>query len=277
MAYGIDITDLPAFEDKADPRAVPGLLGLTPMGETVCALLLTSDDFKSPDEGGKTLTFVSKDSMVRRTPASEFARIPGTGKLAMKIGMDDPELLSVFPQTEDGGAVLLATAGGKCIRFALEDLRVMAGRASRGVRGMKLEGGDFVVSSIEVPDMVLSAELVDEIEKGWLGKVPKKDLSEEAKVLLGGPELVQMASTGHMKRTPLAAYRQTRRDNKGFNDKGPAKTIGDIVGLALVPQGRESVAIREATGITILDLDGVRKSGKAATGGINAETPTGFL
>jgi DNA gyrase subunit A len=277
MAYGVDVTDLPALEDKADPRAVPGLLGLTPLGETVSALLFAPDDFKASDEGGKTLTFVSKDGMVRRTPASEFARIPSPGKLAMKIGMDDPDLLSVFPQTTGGGAVLLATAAGKCIRFSLEDLRVMAGRSSRGVRGMKLEGGDRVVSAIEVPDMVLSADLVDEIEKGWLGKMPKKDMSEEAKALLDGPELVQLAATGHMKRTPLAAYRQTKRDNRGYNDKGPAKTIGEIVGLALVAHGAESIAIREATGVVILGLDGVRKSGKAATGGINAESPTGFL
>src|SRR3546814_12345801 len=46
--------------------------------------------------------------------------------------------------------ILLATAGGKCIRLSVSDVRVFAGRTSTGVRGIKLaqgaEGDDRVIS-----------------------------------------------------------------------------------------------------------------------------------
>lgn len=285
MAYGIDVTDLPSLEDKEQPRPVPGLLGMTPLGEVVTTLLMTEDQMASVEDGGRVLTFVSEDGYVRRTSASEFLRIPAPGKMAMKLDVNDPVLLSVFLETPGaseagmalGGAVFMATSAGKIIRFCLDDVRIMSGRSSRGVRGMKLEGGDKVVSAFEVADISLSAELCDEVEKGWTGKAPKKDLSAEAVALLESPEIVQIASTGHIKRTTLHAYRQTRRDNRGINDRGPAKTIGDFVAFALAQAGQEKIGVREEIGVTYLAVEGLRKAGRATTGAISAEGAKGVF
>lgn len=270
-AYGVDVSDLPALEAKEEPRAVPGLLGLTPSSDIAATLVLTQDEMKPLDDGGAVLTFVSTDGAIRRTPAAEFARIPGPGKMAMKIGDADPLLLSVFRESAEGGAVFLGTASGRVIRFALGDLRIMSGRSSRGVRGMKIEGKDQVVSAFEVPDRVLSADLCDEIERGWMGKTRMKDLSQEARDLIEGPEIVQVSSSGHAKRTLLNAYRQTRRDNRGINDRGPAKTIGDMVGYILVDS--EDQVIPVLTGDDMIDdmvlstAGTIRRGGKATTGG----------
>lgn len=281
-AYGLNVSDLPALEDKDLPRAIPGLLGFSPSASPVAVLALSAKDLESPENGGATLTFVSEDGYIRRTKASEFANIPHAGKMAMKIGDTDPRLLSVFRETPgetnghpSGGAVFLGTAHGRVIRFALGDVRVMAGRSSRGVRGMKLEKEDKVVSAFEVPDILLSAERVDEIEKGWLGKTRVKFLSDEAKAFQSGPEIVQIASSGHAKRTLLHAYRQTRRDNRGVNDRGPAKTIGDIIGYRLIAEDTE--ALQVVTGDDMLNdmvlsaSSDIRRGAKATTGGIIVE------
>ncbi len=288
MAYGVNVSDLPALEDKNDPRAIPGLLGLTPSGPIVSTLVMTQEDLADPEAGGAVLTFVSTDGYIRRTNASEFARIPQPGKQAMKISQDDPRLLTVFQETRGevdgrplGGAVFYGTALGRIIRFGLGDIRIMAGRSSRGVRGMKLDKADFVVSAFEVPDITLSAELVDEIEKGWLGKTRLKFLSEDAKSFLEGPEILQVARTGHAKKTLLHAYRQTRRDNRGINDRGPAKTIGDMIGYRLVPP--EATTVHILTGDDMLNdmvtssLEEVRRGGKATTGGIVVEEAKSLL
>ena len=42
--------------------------------------------------------------------------------------------------------VLLTAAGGQCIRFAVPEVRVFAGRTSMGVRGIDLEEGDKLIS-----------------------------------------------------------------------------------------------------------------------------------
>lgn len=285
MAYGVDVSDLPALEDKDGPRPVPGLLGLTPLGEVISSVLLGAEDLKPVDEDGRVLAFVSSDGYVRRTQAAEFARIPQPGKMAMKLDVSDPALLAVFAETPGtgenglarGGALFMGTGAGKIIRFTLDDIRIMSGRSSRGVRGMKLDDGDQVVSAFEVPDISLTAELCDEVEKGWLGKSPKKSLSAEAAQLLEAPEILQVAASGHVKRTVLHAYRQTRRDNRGINDRGPAKTIGTMVGFTLLAPGQETVRIREEIGVTALDVSGLRKAGRATTGAISAEGASGIF
>jgi len=283
-AYGVSVDDVPALDKKEDPRSLPGLLGLSPNGQIVSTLLFSAAELAPRDEGGATLAFVTRDGMVRRTEAAEFARIPQPGKMAMKINGTDAPILSVFKQTDGktaeglplGGAIFLGTSTGRVIRFSLEDVRVFNGRGSRGVRGMKLEGDDYLVAALEVPDMSLPAPLSDEIEAGWAGKAPKRGLSQEAADLINGPEVVQMASTGHMKRTIVHAYRQARRDGRGINDLGPAKTIGEIIGYALVQSTDENVRILQASDVVDVALDKIRKGTRATTGGIAAESPKGF-
>jgi len=187
----------------------------------------------------------------------------------MKIGAGDPRLLSVFAEDDDM-ALFMGTAKGRAIRFALGDVRIMTGRSSRGVRGMKLETGDLVVSAFGVPSVVLTPEVADEAEKIFLGKVAKKSASDVAFSALDGLEVVQIARSGHAKRTPLAAYRQTRRDNRGLADRGPAKTIEDFVGYALVRED-SALAVVKSEGVARLDVGDIKKGGKATTGGISAE------
>lgn len=275
IAYGIDTADLPALDAKDDPRPIPGLLGLTPSSDVAAIVVLDQEALKPLDDGGAVLTFVSADGAIRRTPAAEFARIPQAGKMAMKIKTDDPRLLSVFRETPDGGAVFFGTGAGRVIRFALGDLRIMSGRSSRGVRGMKLEADDQVVSAFEVPDLVLGAELCDEIERGWTGKAKMKDISQQAKDFIAGAEIIQVAASGHARRTLLNTYRQTRRDNRGINDRGPAGTIGAMIGYTLVVDEGEELAI--LTGDDLIDdmvispAKDVRRGGKATTGGVLVE------
>ena len=66
------------------------------------------------------------------------------GKIAMKL-LDGERLIGVAVCT-DANDILLAAKSGKAIRFPVDDVRVFASRASTGVRGIKLEEGDEVVS-----------------------------------------------------------------------------------------------------------------------------------
>lgn len=271
-AYGLDVSALPVLDDKTPPRPWPGLLGLSPDGEIISCLSFAPGELAK--EAGRTLCFVSADGMVRRNLASDFEAIPAGGKLAMKIESGDAPLSFVLCERADdqGGALFLGTAQGRVIRFALSEVRIMGSRASRGVRGMKLAEGDRIVSALELPDQSLSAELTDEVEAGWLGKTRLKHLSTEARPLIEGPELVQIAASGHARRTLMAAYRQTRRDNRGINDRGPAKTIGHILGYRIMNGPDQTLTA--FTGEDFLNdrveirLDDVRRGGRATTGSV---------
>src|SRR6185312_13534289 len=54
--------------------------------------------------------------------------------------------------------VLLTAQGGQCIRFAVPDVRVFAGRDSIGVRGIELAAGDKVISMSILGHIDASAE-----------------------------------------------------------------------------------------------------------------------
>jgi DNA gyrase subunit A len=54
--------------------------------------------------------------------------------------------------------VLLTSAGGQCIRFPVDDVRVFSGRTSMGVRGISLDDGDKVISLSILTHVDVSSE-----------------------------------------------------------------------------------------------------------------------
>lgn len=268
-AYGIDISTLPRFEErKEDPRSLTGLVGQQLDGFPVSSMVLDENDVREPSDGGMILVFTTEDGYVRRTAASEFASIPSTGKLAMKISGKDAPILNVFalPSDQAECGLFMATAKGKTIRFSLEEVRVFNGRSSRGVRGIKIDKEDRVVSAFAVPHSTDDAATCDAHEEEWL----KGKASDHV-------ELIQVASTGHLKRTTLHAYRPMKRDGKGVNDKGPAKTIGDVVAYLMVkPQDTQLLLQTGPDEHMPLDLADIRRSGRASTGGKPASCASGL-
>lgn len=245
-AYGLGVMDIPDLDErKGEPRLLPGLLGFSPDGTIVGHTLVDQE------REDVTLVFVSEDSFVRRTSLSEFTSIPGPGKVAMKIGDKDAPIISVLEQHLGEDDIMLATKSGKVLRFALDNVRIFSGRTSRGVRGMKLDNDDIIVSAVLLPAGPDTTD-ADAAEAAW-----KSGKSE-------GPILVQLCETGHAKRTPANAYRTMGRGGKGINDKGPAKTIGPVVSVIKADNTDNLFWIDTQTWLAVED---VKRAGKAATGG----------
>ena len=266
-AYGVDVASLPDLDAKGQPRALPGLLGLSPDSDIAALVPLAPAELATPDAGGGVLVTVTRDGMVRRTAAAEFARIPSAGKMAMKIGPQDSDLMTVFAQSAVGGGVFLATRAGRVLRFGLDAVRLFAGRAARGVRGIRLEAEDMLVAAFEVPRSDLSADQCAAIESAWLGKSgARKALSDDLKSYLDGPEIVQVTEAGYARRTLLAAYREMGRDGRGVSDRGPAKAAGAIARMGLARDGQCPPGLLPE-GVA---LDNVRRGARATTGRVPA-------
>src|SRR3546814_14145808 len=86
------------------------------------------------------VVFATAAGDVRRNKLSDFVRVMANGKIAMKLEDGGDALVAVKACT-DTDDILLATAGGKCIRFSVPDVRVFAGRTPTGVRAIKLGTG----------------------------------------------------------------------------------------------------------------------------------------
>src|SRR5271165_1835829 len=88
--------------------------------------------------------FATTRGTVRRNKLSDFAQVNRAGKIAMKL--DEGESIVDVKICSEADDVLLTTAKGQCIRFAVPEVRVFKGRDSMGVRGMAMAEGDIVIS-----------------------------------------------------------------------------------------------------------------------------------
>ncbi|HYK81460.1 MAG TPA: DNA gyrase subunit A [Micropepsaceae bacterium] len=141
MVYRLKVWRLPEARIQGRGKAMVNLLPLQE-GERITTILPLPEDESS--WGKMQVLFATKSGDVRRNELSDFANIHKTGKIAMKLEPGDGIVgVQLCTQNDD---VLLTTRKGKCIRFAVTDIRVFKGRESTGVRGIKLTEADEVVS-----------------------------------------------------------------------------------------------------------------------------------
>ena len=273
IAYKLKVYKLPLGAPQARGRPLVQLLPLQE-GETVSAVLPLPED---PAEWEQmNVMFATQSGNVRRNLLSDFANVMANGKIAMKLN-DDDALIGV-ELCEPGQHVLLATAGARCIRFPVEDVRVFAGRSSTGNRGIDLAAKDRVIS-LSVID---GAEFATDERDAYLkqstalrrGEVVEDGLPPEIFEEFQGREqfLLTLASNGLGKRTSAYDYRVTRRGGKGIELMGLADAKAEVVaafpvadadGLVLVTNGGQLIrcpvedirmARRSTRGVKVFDV-----------------------
>jgi DNA gyrase subunit A len=141
MVYKSKVWRMPVGNPQARGKALINLLPLEE-GETISTIMPLPEDEST--WGQSNVMFATSSGDVRRNELSDFVDVKANGKIAMKLA-DGEKLIGVAVCT-DANDILLAAKSGKAIRFPVGDVRVFAGRASTGVRGIKLDEGDEVVS-----------------------------------------------------------------------------------------------------------------------------------
>ncbi|MEM6537509.1 MAG: DNA gyrase subunit A [Pseudomonadota bacterium] len=238
MCYNLKLWRLPEGAPNSRGKAFVNLLPLQ-QGERVTNILPLPED----EEAWESLQimFATRSGNVRRNKLSDFKRINRNGKIAMKLeesfnGGDDAIVGVQICQPTDN--ILLTTAGGNCIRFPVDDVRVFAGRTSTGVRGIRLsstsDGGDEVISMAILGGVEASTEEARAYLKhaaamrravGEDGDEPEvEDASEETALSperiaeLGGAEqfVLTITQNGYGKRSSSYEYRTSGRGGKGI-------------------------------------------------------------
>lgn len=142
MCYRMKVWRLPAASPQSTGKALINLLPLE-QGEVITSILPLPED---PTTWSKLeLMFATRSGNVRRNALTDFESINRNGKIAMKLDEGDKIVSVAICSPEDD--VLLTTAQGQCIRFLIKDeVRLFKGRDSDGVRGIRLEDSDEVIS-----------------------------------------------------------------------------------------------------------------------------------
>ena len=90
------------------------------------------------------VVFATAKGNIRKNSLEDFININNSGKIAMKLDQDD-KIIGV-KICKDDQDILLSTQFGKCIRFKSKKLRLFKGRSSKGIKGIKLNDKDKVIS-----------------------------------------------------------------------------------------------------------------------------------
>ena len=142
--------------------------GKTAKGSNIVNMLLLEDGEKittmiSVPEFAENeyLLFVTKQGVVKRTPLSEYEYQRKGGKIALSL--DEGDELVFVRRSQGDSDVLIATHEGNATRFVESDARPM-GRTARGVRGIRLDEGDYVKGVALVEE---NKTLITITEKGF--------------------------------------------------------------------------------------------------------------
>lgn len=130
------VYEVPAASRTAKGQAIVNLLQLGPDEK------VTSVNTFNTTNAAKYLFMATKMGTVKKSALADYANVRTSGLIAIKL--DPGDELRWVKQTSGSDEIIISTALAQAIRFKESDARPM-GRATRGVRGVRLRAGDQVV------------------------------------------------------------------------------------------------------------------------------------
>jgi DNA gyrase subunit A len=182
---------------------------------------------------GLTVVLATRKGMVKKTRLSEYDSNRQGGIIAINLA-DDDELISARLVSESDDLIMVSRKGMSA-RFSADDgtLRPM-GRATRGVRGMKLQSRQ----------QVLSLLIADDVKQ----------------------TVLVATENGYGKRTVLADFRHSGRGTQGVIAIATSARNGKVVAAKLVNDDDEIMLITTGGVLIRTRVKEIRELGRATQG-----------
>ncbi len=223
--YWLKVYEVPQGSRISRGKPIVNLLPLED-GEKINAVLPVSEFVED-----KYVFFATANGTVKKTTLNDFSRPMKRGIIA--INLDEDDRLIGVAVTDGKHDVMLFSNGGKAVRFDENDVRP-TGRASRGVRGMKLAAKQKVIS-------LLVAE------------------NEQQSVLTA-------TENGYGKRSPIVEYTRHGRGTQGMIAIKTSPRNGKVVAATLVNVEDEIMLIGTSGVLIRTRVKEIREMGRTAQG-----------
>ncbi len=221
--YRIKAYEIPEAQRTARGRAIVNLVQID-QNEKITTIIPVKDGVEG------FIAFATRNGLIKKTKIEEFARINKNGKIAIKLN-DDDTLISV-QFTTGSDELMIASKGGKCIRFNEENVRSM-GRDTAGVKAMKIGEGDALVDMLVV---------------------------DESK------DILTVTTGGYGKRSRVEDYRVQGRAGKGIKAGTFNEVTGSLINLKQVTDEDDIMIISDGGTIIRMHCDAISTIGRAARG-----------
>ncbi len=202
--HWIKVYEIPEASRQSQGKAIINLLKLEE-DEKITAYVSVKE-FREDTN----LIMVTEKGLIKRTNLSLFSKPRAGGIIAISLNKDDSLIEAKIATEKD--EVFLATHEGKAIRFAVKDIREI-GRSGMGVKGIKLNKTDKVVSTAILPAGAKDITLLTVTEKGF------------------------------GKRTKITEYRQQSRGGKGLINVKVTDKTGEVVNIKAANDSDELMLI----------------------------------
>ena len=222
--YRIKAYEIPEGGRTAKGTPIVNLLALEPE-ESISAVIPVREY-----EEGKYLVMCTRAGVIKKTDLMEYQNAPKAGKIAIRL--DDTDELIRVVMTDGCKDLFIGSHGGKMIRFHESDVRNM-GRVSRGVRGISLEDGDYVIG--------MSVD------------------AEDGKLLV-------VSEKGYGKKTELSEYKCQSRGGKGTTSYRISEATGAVAGLQVVTPKDDVILITSEGVIIRMDTEDISTYGRVTKG-----------
>ena len=222
--YTLTCYQIPEAGRTARGTAIVNLLQLN-AGEKVTTMIPMPEMAE-----GRYLIMATKQGLIKKTPLDEFQNLRRAGLIAIVLNEGD-ELIGV-EMCRDGDELMLGTREGKAIRFAERHVRSM-GRASHGVRSIRLEGEDAVTDLCVVEE---------------------------------GAHVLSITENGYGKRTEPDAYREQGRNGKGITAMNLTEKTGRLVAQLMVHPEEDILLITDDGTVIRTPVSDIRVCGRATQG-----------
>lgn len=137
--YWMKVYEIPVASRTSQGRPIVNLLPLQP-NERISALLPVREYTED-----KMIFMATANGTVKKVALTEFMRPRSSGIIALEL--DEGDTLVGVDITDGERDVMLFANTGKAVRFSETDVRTM-GRTARGVRGIRLQSGQKMISLI---------------------------------------------------------------------------------------------------------------------------------
>ncbi len=240
--FRIKTYEIPATGLNAKGMALVNLLQLQPE-EWVSSVINVSKM-----DNMKYLFMCTVRGVVKKTPSEQYQNVRSSGLIA--INLDEGDELKWIKMTTGENEIVISTSLGQAIRFNESGVRPM-GRASRGVRGIRLRTGDRVIGM----DVVLENSSIFVISKVGYGKRTKiSQFTPHARGGVGIRSAVVNTKTGNL--VGVQTLKDESQEVIILSSQGQAIRLGikDIPELSRATQGVRIMRINDGDEVVALAL-----------------------
>ncbi len=171
--YGFSLSDLEYGQDYS----IYELIQL--QDEEKVLTLIDNNSFSS----FKYILFITKQGLIKKSKTSEYNTRAKKGQIAIKL-KDDDSIVNVFLSSNEKDRIMIASNSGYSVFYDHSDIAAI-GRASQGIKAIKMKDDEYVVASTIVKENISYIGILSITSTGR-GKITKiEDYNETSRAIKG--------------------------------------------------------------------------------------------